>query len=59
MYIADTLSRDCVSEAPAEEGEEFEVVSITSISDQAFDRLRAATISDNTLVTLRQCIHDG
>lgn len=58
MYLADTLSRDCDNDKPLE-GEEFEVLSIISISSQAVSRLRNATENDITLQMLRQYVFNG
>lgn len=58
MYVADTLSRDCdPNEATADE--EFEVLAILSISNDAMDRLRIATKHDEELTIVRQYVQGG
>lgn len=58
MYLADTLSRDCLNEESVS-GNEFEVLSLISISPNAVDRIRAATERDGELMTLMQVVKEG
>lgn len=59
MYIADTLSRDCFNDEPENEGEEFEILNLTLISNQAENRLREVTHRDETLMLVSQYVNEG
>lgn len=58
MYIADTLSRDCVNgEEP--ESTEIEVLSMTPMSDDAISRFEISTTKDPELMELRKTVEIG
>lgn len=59
MYIADTLSRDCNNDETETEGNEFEVISMISISSQAANRLRKSTEDDVEMTLLLQHVVNG
>lgn len=59
MYLADILSRDCANGETENEGEEFEILNLTSISTHAEMRIRDAISSDETLKLVCQYVKDG
>lgn len=52
MYIADTLSRDCDNDKPSV-AEEFEVLSIVTVSEQAAIRIKESIKNDEILKQLQ------
>lgn len=58
MYLADTLSRDCDNISPTDD-EDFEVLALLAISDQAADRMRRAIDRDESLQQLRPFVLNG
>lgn len=58
MLVADALSRDC-DNTEAEDGEEFEVLALLPMSDNAASRLRVATEHDQTLKHVSRYVRDG
>lgn len=58
MHLADILSRDCENPAATKE-DEFEVLSILSISDKAIVRLQEDTRKDEELQELQKIVENG
>lgn len=58
MFLADTLSRDCLNDSPSAE-EDFEVLSLLAISNEAADRLKTSTRNDVTLQELQRIVSIG
>lgn len=60
MYLADILSRDCINDNKINNiEEEFEVLTLISISPKAVDRIKSATERDDELIVLMRCVRQG